>query len=341
MLGFLKQYRSFILFHLFSIGLILVIVTLDLLNHDLSISSGSLAYIILLSLILLMVFLTFSYIRERQNYQAMKETVTHISQPINSLQDTSFLFEQFNRIIKKQYTYYIKEITQVNDEKHRYYTFINQWVHQMKTPLSVISLLLQNENQKQSSHEPFIHSIEEETEKLQKGLELVLHSSRLDLFQEDFKVERMSLIEVVRACIQEHKSSFIRHKVFPSMKMNNDYTVESDRKWLAFIINQLISNSIKYTSGFGKQVVFTVEGKGTSVTLRIQDDGIGIPRQDLNRVFQPFFTGQNGRKHPESTGMGLYLAQRTCEEIGHTITIDSTENQGTTIEINFFNVTTL
>ncbi|MEH6941881.1 sensor histidine kinase [Bacillus sp. JJ722] len=341
MRGFLKQYRSFIFFYIFSIALIIGIIMLDLFNQNSYVTNGSILYIIILSFILFLLFLCFTYFKERQNYKALHEPVNDINQPIHLFQNSSYHFEEFNRILNVQYGYYIEDISKTKEEKQRYYTFINQWVHQMKTPLSVISLLLQNAKQSNVQSPTLIQNIEEETEKLTKGLELVLHSSRLDLFHEDFKVERLSLSDIVRDCIKEHKSAFIRNQVYPAMDMNDEYFVESDRKWLAFIINQIIANAIKYTAGIGKQIKFYTMKQADEVTLYIHDDGIGIPSQDIKRVFQPFFTGQNGRKYAESTGMGLYLAKRTCDEIGHTISIESEETKGTTIKITFYNVTSL
>ncbi len=314
---------------------------LDLFNQTRTVSNGSILYIIILSLVLFTLFLCFTYFKDRQNYKALREEINDINQPIHLFQDSSYHFEEFNRILNQQYGYYIEDLSITNEEKQRYYTFINQWVHQMKTPLSVISLLLQNAKQSNTQDATLIQNIEEETEKLTKGLELVLHSSRLDLFHEDFKVERISLSTIVRDCIKDHKTAFIRNKVYPVMDICEEHIIESDRKWLAFIINQIIANAIKYTAGIGKQIKFYTEKHENQLILCIQDDGIGIPSQDIKRVFQPFFTGHNGRKYAESTGMGLYLAKRTCDEIGHTIGIESEENKGTTITITFYNVTSL
>lgn len=341
MKGFLKQYRRFIIFYPIMILLIIGIVMLDLWNQNASVSYGSILYILILSFVLFAIFLGFAYLSERKNYKALQEHVKDLHQPIHFFENSSYQFEEYNRILNEQYGLYIEDISKANEEKQRYSTFINQWVHQMKTPLSVISLLLQNAKQQPEHDTKLVRNIEEETDKLTKGLELVLHSSRLDLFHEDFKVERVSLTEIVREAIQEHKSAFIRSKVFPVMKIEQDYFVESDRKWLTFIINQIIVNAIKYTKNIGKQIQFYTKHEKNTLILCIQDDGIGIPSQDIRRVFQPFFTGQNGRKYAESTGMGLYLAKRTCDEIGHTIAIQSEEGKGTTIFITFYNMTSL
>ncbi|MGM9925806.1 MAG: sensor histidine kinase [Bacillus sp. (in: firmicutes)] len=341
MKGFLKQYRGFIIFYLFTIALIVGVIMLDLFNQHAAVSYGSIIYIAVLSIVLLTVFLGVTYMKERHNYQVLSEPLSEINQPADLFQNSSYTFERFNDLLQQEYSHYIEGITKAEDDKQRYYTFINQWVHQMKTPLSVISLLLQNAKQNENGQATLIQSIEEETEKLTKGLELVLHSSRLDLFHEDFKVERLQLSEIARECIKEHKTAFIRNKIYPSMDIKDAYYVESDRKWLAFSINQVLSNAIKYTAGAGQSVKLYTEQQGNKVTLCIADDGIGIPAQDLKRVFHPFFTGLNGRKYAESTGMGLYLAKRTCDEIGHAIDIQSEEAKGTTVRITFFNVTSL
>ncbi|MFS0784698.1 sensor histidine kinase [Bacillus sp. 1P06AnD] len=341
MKGFLQQHISYILFYISSITLIIIITVLDLSTKGAHLAAGSIGYMALLSLCLLIGFLGLRYLKEKQNYKTLQNPETEMDSAYFSFAGTSYLFNRFNYIVKQIYIRMNNRLNEKQAEKDHYYTFINQWVHQMKTPLSVISLLLQKTKKDQMPTALLISQLEEESEKLQSGLETVLHSSRLDLFQEDFKVERLSLNDLVRGCISNHKTAFIRNKVFPAMNFPAEYMVESDKKWLALSINQLITNSIKYSAGKGQHVYFYISKEGESLTFSIKDEGIGIPSQDIKRVCQPFFTGQNGRKYAESTGMGLYLASRTLKEIGHTFTIASTEGEGTTASITFTNVTVL
>ncbi|PHC35855.1 hypothetical protein COF09_30600 [Bacillus toyonensis] len=119
------------------------------------------------------------------------------------------------------------------------------------------------------------------------------------------------------------------------MKIVQEYTVESDRKWLRFIVNQILSNAIKYSAGSRGNITIAVFEKDKSVVLEIQDYGVGIPKEDLPRVFRPFYTGENGRKFKESTGMGLYLVKNIIARLSHKIEIESEFEKGTKVRIIF------
>jgi signal transduction histidine kinase len=200
----------------------------------------------------------------------------------------------------------------------------------MKTPLSVIQLTVQDED------DPRLVSIHEETERLERGLEMVLHAARLESFEQDFAVERVSLRRAVERVVRENKRSFIRNAVYPEVCIDESLAVETDAKWLHFMLNQLLSNAIKYAAGSHTKIRFEAqELKPGTVRLSICDRGIGIPEADLKRVFRPFYTGENGRKYRESTGMGLYLVQEICKRLGHRVEIASQVGAGTTVTLVF------
>ena len=209
---------------------------------------------------------------------------------------------------------------------------MNQWIHQMKTPLSVIELITQDEV------EPRFESINEETDRLKKGLEMALYVARLEAFTQDFYVERVQLHKIVNDSVHEHKRFFIRNFVYPELKIDKDITVESDAKWLQFLIGQILSNAIKYSSGSREKIRVRACKEGNNVILEIADNGVGIPKQDLPRVFKPFFTGENGRDFKESTGMGLYLVYEITKQLGHSVEIHSEVGKGTVVRIKFYNV---
>ena len=128
------------------------------------------------------------------------------------------------------------------------------------------------------------------------------------------------------------------NSVFPKMEGVEDFYVTSDRKWLEFIIEQIIQNSIKYTkvkNMEGKKVLIRLSEKEKERLLLIEDNGVGIAKEDLGRVFNPFFTGENGRNYTESTGMGLYLVKSVLDGLGHSIEIESEEGSFTRVKIIF------
>jgi signal transduction histidine kinase len=110
---------------------------------------------------------------------------------------------------------------------------------------------------------------------------------------------------------------FVKNQVYPKLDISEDVYVYADAKWFRFLVLQLVTNAIKYTTGHSREVVLTAEVKKGQVVLSIQDDGVGIPKRDVPRVFNAFFTGETGRRYGESTGMGLYFVQQVCLKLGH------------------------
>ncbi|WP_042416203.1 HAMP domain-containing sensor histidine kinase [Geomicrobium sp. JCM 19038] len=231
------------------------------------------------------------------------------------------------------------QIIQYETDRKQHETFINQWVHHMKTPMSVISLLSQ-EGKKQAGDDhvqTFFNDIQDENDRFRHGLELMLQLARLDHFSLDFRAEPVELTQLLREVINEEKRQFIRRNLYPQIVEDTDQTiVYSDSKWLRTVIKQLIINAINYSHhGDGNKITCKIKQERESVSLFIQDSGIGIPTHDLPRVFEPFFTGDNGRKKTESTGMGLYLARTIANQLGHSLTIDSELERGTTVRLTF------
>jgi len=200
----------------------------------------------------------------------------------------------------------------------------------MKTPLSVIQLLLQ-----EYSGEEKAQDIEEEVNKLYKGLNMAMHFARMNYFQKDFVIERISLRQLVLNTVNEEKKIFIKNRIIPRIEINEDIEVYSDVKWIKFVLDQLIINGVKYSKGTGKELIIKALENGKEIKLSVIDEGIGIPRKDIKRVFDLFFTGENGRRYGESTGMGLYISKEVCKNLGHEMEIESTVNEGTKVKIKF------
>jgi OmpR family two-component system sensor histidine kinase YxdK len=161
--------------------------------------------------------------------------------------------------------------------------------------------------------------------------------ARLDCFEHDFSVETIGLHSIVTEVINEQKRYFIRKKVYPEVNIDLNISVKSDRKWLKFIVEQLLVNAIKYTEGENKKITVSVYDWERGKVLEVKDQGVGIPAKDIRRVFEPFYTGENGRRFGESTGMGLYLVSEVCKKLEHQIEIESRPEEGTTVRIIFTN----
>jgi two-component system, OmpR family, sensor histidine kinase YxdK len=170
---------------------------------------------------------------------------------------------------------------------------------------------------------------------MKKGLDMVLYTARLDEFEHDFYIELLSLEEVVRSVTSSQKRLFIRNRVFPSFQLEEGLRITSDEKWLSFVLTQIITNAVRYTKEENQNIFVKGFKRGAKVILEIQDQGVGIPKSDLPRVFDPYFTGENGRNFRESTGMGLFLVKQICDKLGHRVEIESMLNRGTTVRIIF------
>ncbi|WP_018395209.1 sensor histidine kinase [Bacillus sp. 37MA] len=285
-------------------------------------------YASLLSSVLLIGYLAFRYMTNRSFYHRLEKPIISMEDFTNEAQQTP-LADGLQQLLISQFRHYRTDIHNYKHKLNGHIQFINQWVHQMKTPLSVIHLMIQDED------EPRFIAIGDELDRLKKGLEMVLYTARLDTFEQDFYVETIHLETVIRSVTSNQKRLFIRKRVFPSIQIDGNLMITSDEKWLSFLLTQIITNAVRYTIEENRKIYFHSYKHGADTIVEIQDEGVGIPRSDLPRVFDPYFTGENGRNFQESTGMGLYLVKQICEKLGHRIEIESTVHQGTTVRIIF------
>jgi two-component system, OmpR family, sensor histidine kinase YxdK len=320
---FLRDQRSFILVYWLQLALITLVYWLDGYRHaEISV------YAALLSTCILVVFLIVRYWTNRSFYRLL-EQVPDSLRAFAEVKPGSPLADSLQRLLKAQYRLYLQEIGEQQSKIDGHRHFMNQWVHQMKTPLSVIHLMVQHEDDARSV------AIGDELDRLRKGLEMVLYAARLDTFEHDFVVETLDLGTLVRSVASAQKRLFIRRKVFPVIEIPEGLTVASDEKWLSFVFTQLITNAVKYTVKERANLHFRGYARGRETVLELEDEGVGIPASDLPRVFDAYFTGDNGRSFPESTGMGLYLVKEICSKLGHRLELESQEGAGTTVRIVF------
>lgn len=287
-------------------------------------NTSDLLYICMVNMALFAFYLTYRYVRHVRFYRKLTQPLLSIDESADSIGDAP-LTEALGRLLQGQHRLYQNDIQRYRKKLNDHITFINQWVHMMKTPLSVLHLSVQNET------DPFFGSIREEVDKLKKGLDTVLYTARLETFEQDFVAVPVRLHSLVGRVLDEYKNLFVRNKVFPEIQMDDQLHVMSDDKWLAFALGQLIANAVRYSAGTGSRIVITSDVREQSAVLKIQDYGVGIPKQDIKRVFDAYFTGENGRRFGESTGMGLYLVREIAARLDHRLEIESEPGLGTTV----------
>ncbi|MDR4188257.1 HAMP domain-containing histidine kinase [Bacillus pseudomycoides] len=286
-------------------------------------------YAMFLGLCFLLAYLLYRYFTHKSFYERLANPMQSLDESVQK-SDFAVLSIALHELLEVQYRHYQNQLQVQERKNEEHLTFMNQWIHQMKTPLSVIELITQDEVDSR------FESIGEEADKLKKGLEMALYVARLETFTQDFYVERVQLYKLVNEVIHEHKRFFIRNFVYPAVNIEKDIMVESDVKWLQFLVGQILSNAIKYSAGSREKIIMKAYNVDKTVILEVRDFGVGIPKQDIPRVFQPFFTGENGRDFKESTGMGLYLVHEIAKHLGHKVEVHSEVGKGTTVRIIFY-----
>ena len=220
----------------------------------------------------------------------------------------------------------LEQIGEVERERLAYKEYIEQWIHEIKTPITAMKLLCENHRT------DWTKELLLELEKTNRFTEQALYYARSEHTEKDYSVREMALSQVVHQAIADNKYLLLQGGMRLEVEEMQD-TVYSDEKWVRFILNQLIANAVKYRT---EQPVLRISThkRQDQVVLVVEDNGIGIAASDLPRIFEKGFTGQNGRMVQQSTGIGLYLCKRLCEKLGIGITAESSEH-GTAISLSF------
>lgn len=317
--------------HIYSILIVLIGMTFVelvlFLDPRVNFHMGTLIYTWILAMIFLVVNLAISYSHKKNWYQQLENYQEDLSKELFGARNNEQKFIQ-NKInnISLEYRNELTELYQ-NQKDQREYT--ESWVHDIKVPLAALKLSQDDELDKKL--------IAEELEQIDYLVDQALYFARLNNFSNDYLIQEQDLNDIVKACIRTNKRLFISKRIGISFDIT-DKKVLTDEKWLSFIINQILSNSLKYTNQNGKIDIFTTS-TDNNIELHIKDNGIGIADQDISRVFNKGFTGSNGRKSgSKSTGMGLYLTKKMIDKLGHSIQIKSKPNAGTETIITFLDL---
>lgn len=285
-----------------------------------SLPTAAVFYAGLLCMILIIVLSIFDLIMYAKKHRHLTRLMKSINITLDELPRSADLIEQdYQELIHHLFDYQRKLIMESDASKTEMIDFYTLWVHQIKTPIAAMSVLLQanpSSYSSQLSHELF---------KVERYAEVVLQYLRIDSISSDLKLEQYSLDSIVRQAVKKYAPMFIHKKVSLEIK-ELEVKVITDEKWLTFVIEQLLSNAIKYTNN-GAVRIF-IEG---NKNLVIEDTGIGISQEDLPRIFEKGFTGYNGRMDKKSTGLGLYLCKRIVDKLSHQIKISSAVGGGTKV----------
>ena len=210
----------------------------------------------------------------------------------------------------------------MNARYHDMAEYYTVWAHQIKTPIAAIRLALQNEDT------PLSRRLTGEVGRVEQYVQMALTYLRLGSDSSDYVIRSCALDDIVRPAVRRFAGEFIQRKIQLNYQMLN-YTVITDEKWLGFVVEQVLSNALKYTPQGSVSIYMEPEG-----VLCIRDTGIGIAPDDLPRVFEKGYTGYNGRSHRKASGLGLYLCREILTRLGHSVSAESQVDHGTTIRID-------
>ena len=283
-------------------------------------------------IVFLFVYFMFAYRKRRDYFKIIEKSVANI--------DKKFLISEVLKeppfIEAKPYYYLLKKSSksmreEINREKSKhkdYKEYIEQWIHEVKTPISLIKLIEEN-NRTAKSSEVLI-----QLEEIDRYVEQSLFYARSEDVDKDYLIKEISLQSCVNSVITRNKQGFILNNIY--LEINDiDKLVFSDSKWFEFILNQIIVNAIKYRQNECPKIKIDAIDIKNGTRLIIEDNGIGIPSNEIDRVFEKGFTGNIGRINSRSTGMGLYLCKKLCDKLGLLIDIESKINSYTKVIITF------
>ncbi|WP_165005516.1 sensor histidine kinase [Enterococcus sp. ZJ1668] len=333
---YMKDQWSLILGWLFFIVLTVFVMWLA---PNISVDWGTIAYLMLIEGVFLIFYLVGCYLSKRRWWERLA-SFQKVSPLQNYLEgghteEEKLIEEYINQLIREHQEVMQEAISSQQDQKD----YIDSWVHEIKVPLAASELLVRSiefdiDDQKYTL-------LENELAKIDEYVEQVLYYARLDSFSRDYLIQEYDLKGIIQPVIRSQANYFIQKNLRYEI-IGEDVSVLTDAKWVGFIFKQILSNAIKYTPDNG-QIDMIIEKGAQGVAFSIKDTGIGIPEEDVKRIFDKGFTGTNGRlSKTHSTGLGLYLARNLAEKLGIHLTVESVEGKGTTMTLffpilNFYN----
>lgn len=315
--------------------LVFIIYILSLLRVE----NITINFILILWIVLTTIEMTYEYMKKASYYNKVANILKEIDKkyllPV-LIDEPDFLegkiFYEVLSITDKSMN---EEVNTYIHSQEEYQEYIDMWVHEIKTPISSSKLIIENNKNEQTL------SLLEELEKIEDFIEQVLYYSKGNELEKDYIVKEINLRKCVNNSIKRNKK-LIREKNIAIEIVDFENKIYCDSKWLEFILNQIISNSIKYITNTNEKLeskrskikIYTNQNEN-DIELFIEDNGIGIDEKDLKKVFQKGFTGINGRKLKKSTGMGLYISKKLSDKMYIGLSVESTIGEKTIVKIKF------
>ncbi|EJE7234754.1 sensor histidine kinase [Clostridium sporogenes] len=280
-------------------------------------------YMDILILLIIFIFFIYGFIKEKNKYSNILKYSDELD---NKIKD--FHLNVFSNMLEKQKLEHLKKEEKLKSNINDFEDYITKWVHDIKINISVIYLLLENFQEEKSQ------KIISEMKQMEFSVNQVIYVTRANNYNLDIKSEQVAVKDEIKKAIKENAEFFINKNIEIILEVE-EFNIISDRKWIYYILSQIINNSSKYTNEDGQLYIFSKEDS-KAYYLHIKDNGIGIPEEDINRIFNKGFTGKNGRIRAKSTGIGLYYAKKMCNNLNIDLKVESEEGEYTEFVLSFY-----
>ncbi len=277
--------------------------------------------------------------RKKKYFKIITERVKDLKEPwlIAELLPVSYTIEDeiYQELLRKVGSSAIEEIHKIEDEQKEYEDYIEQWIHEVKTPITSIHLMLEN---RISENPGLKRDLNVELSRLENDVELALYYARSEQIYRDYLIQKLNVRKVLLKVVNKNRTVIMNSSVAIDLDCDEALYAYGDEKWLVFMLTQVLLNAIKYKAEADAKVVMRAKRDNKRIVLNIIDNGKGIKKEELPRIFDKGFTGSNGRDNEKSTGMGLYLVHKLCEKLEIDIEADSVYGEFTEISFSLKNV---
>ena len=329
------QFKDFLKDKLLTISLLLFgLITVEIFLEIYPVGNFIKIYLPIVILGLYFTGIVIEYYSKKRFYENLSDTLNELEEKylINEMIRTPSFMEGklLKNVLEQTDKSMLEKVNKYKYLQEDYKEYIELWIHEIKTPIATSKMVI--ENNKNS----IMESINEELDKIEDYTEQALFYARSNTVEKDYYIKKSNLKDIVNECIKKNKKILIQEKI--RMNIHDLETeVNTDSKWIIFILNQIIQNSVKYKKQDSNSEIeiYSKPGK-ENIILYIKDNGIGIKKGEITRVFEKGFTGTNGRMlNKKSTGIGLYLCKKLCDKLGIAIELNSVYDEGTEIRIVF------
>ena len=316
------------------IGTILALVSVEILLLAYNISILIRVYCAFIIIFILVLAILIEYKKKKDYYNELIKNMEELKEKylISEIIKTPNFIEGkiLKDILQDTGKSMLENVNYYKNIQEDYKEYIELWIHEVKIPIATSKMIIENNKNEVTK------SIDEELDKVENYTEQALFYARSNAVEKDYIINKTNLKEIVNGAILKNKTTLLNEKVSIELSNLKDEEVYTDSKWAVFIINQIIQNAIKYSKKENKKIEISSQEKNDKVILYIKDNGIGIKKGEITRVFERGFTGENGRIiGQKSTGIGLYLCKKLCDRLGLGIELNSEKDKGTEVRIIF------